>query len=610
MKLFFRLLKYASPIAKYIIPYFVCIAIYAVFNTFNFVLIIPVLETLFSNAEDIITHTAKPEFKLSVSYLNEFIGYYLFKNFGEGSLTVKDILRILSFVLMGSIFISSLFRYLAQRIMANFSIHTLKNLRDSLFTNVMKLNVGYFTNKRKGDVLSRLNGDIGTVQVIITSAVQVLFREPLMIISYFVALLAISVKLTLFTLLVLPIAALIIGTVVKRLRHYAHKSQESVGELLAISDEAITGIKVIKSYNLTNYTTKRYIDKGNFLAWVQRKMATRQQMASPMSEFLGVSALTVILVYGGGLVADGQFDASAFIAYIGIFSQVTRPARAIADTLSTIHQGLAAGERVMELMDTTPSIVDDPNKTHFNGFKDRIEFRNVTFAYEEKEVIKNVSFTINKGETVALVGSSGGGKTTLTDLLCRFYDVNSGEILIDGVNIKDYYLTSLRENMGSVSQDVVLFNDTIRENIALGKLGADNEEIQNAAKIANAHDFILQSPNGYDTNIGDRGAKLSGGQRQRISIARAVLKNPDILILDEATSALDTHAEKVVQEAIGTLLVGRTSLVVAHRLSTIQNADKILVIDEGQIIEEGNHDELIAANGAYKKLIDIQRFKS
>ncbi|MEG0500457.1 MAG: ABC transporter ATP-binding protein, partial [Rikenellaceae bacterium] len=400
-------------------------------------------------------------------------------------------------------------------------------------------------------------------QFIVTNTIQVMFREPLLIISYFVALMAISVKLTIFTVLVLPVTALAIGFVVKRLRHYAHRSQETIGEMLTISDEAISGIKVVKSYNITDYIVQKYIDKGSYFSWVQRKMASRQQLASPVSEFLGVSAITIILIYGGGLVADKLFDASAFIAYIAIFSQVTRPARAITDAFSSIHQGLAAGERVMELMDMKPDIVDDPKKIHFDSFKDKIEFKDVHFSYEEREVIKGVSFTIKKGETVALVGASGGGKSTITDLLSRFYDVNSGSITVDGIDIRDYYLSSLRNHVGTVSQDVVLFNDTIKANIALGKLGATDEEIVTAAKIANAHEFILEAPKGYDTNIGDRGAKLSGGQRQRLSIARAVLKNPDILILDEATSALDTQSEKVVQEALNSLLYGRTSLVVA-----------------------------------------------
>lgn len=609
MKLFIRIFKFASPISKYVIPYFFCILIYAFFNTFNFVLIIPILQTLFEGVDKIAETTVMPEFKFSSSYVTELISYFIFKNFGEGKIDIKSVLMVLSGIVVTSMFISNLFRYLAQKIIANFSIHTLKKIRDTLFTNVMKLSVGFFTNKRKGDVLSRVNGDIGIVQLIITNTIQVMLREPLLLISYFIALLSISVKLTIFTVLVLPVTALAIGFVVKRLRHYAHRSQESVGELLSISDEAISGIKVVKSYNITDYITQKYIDKGSFLSSVQRKMATRQQLASPMSEFLGVSAITIILIYGGGLVADGMFEAGAFIAYIAIFSQVTRPARAITDALSTIHQGLAAGERVMELMDMTSDIDDDPNKIHMNEFKENIKFQNVYFSYEEREVIKGISFTINKGETVALVGASGGGKSTITDLLSRFYDVDSGAITIDGVDIREYYLTSMRNHIGVVSQDVVLFNDTIKANIALGKIGASDEEIIKAAKIANAHEFIMDAPNGYDTNIGDRGAKLSGGQRQRISIARAVLKNPDILILDEATSALDTQSEKAVQEALNSLLYGRTSLVVAHRLSTIQNADKILVIDDGRIIESGSHEELIAKGGEYKKLIDIQKFK-
>lgn len=609
MKLFFKLLKFASPIWVYAVPYFISVAIYAVFNAFNFMLIIPILNTLFSDNTTIATQQVMPEFSLSTEYLTSTISYYIFKYFGDGNITIKDILKILSGVLVVSMFISNLFRYISQRILSNFGIKTLNTLRDKVFENVMRLNVSYFTNKRKGDVLSRLNSDVNTVQIIISSALHVLFREPLLLISYFIALLGISAKLTFFTILVLPAIAIVISSVVKRLRRYAHRSQAAIGELLSISDEAIAGIKVVKSYNLTDYSIKKYSKKGSFLASVQRKMVARQQLASPMSEFLGVAAITIILIYGGGLVADGYFEASAFIAYIGIFSQVTRPARTITDTLGNIHQGLAAGERVIELLDTKPEILDDPSLTHCTGLKDKIEFKDVRFAYEDKEVIKGINFTINKGETVAIVGPSGGGKSTITDLLSRFYDVKSGSITIDGIDLRDYYLSSIREYLGSVSQDVILFNDSIKENIALGKLGATDEEIIAAAKVANAHEFILETPDGYNTNIGDRGTKLSGGQRQRLSIARAILKNPDILILDEATSALDTHSEKVVQEALNSLLKGRTSLVVAHRLSTIQNADKIIVVADGKIVETGSHEELIALNGAYKQLIDIQKFK-
>ena len=611
MKLFFRIFKFASPVGKYAIPYFICVLIYAIFNTFNFVMIMPILDALFHKGIDVRTlPTSMPDFALTADYLNESLNYLMYKYFGhDGGLDIKKILVILSGVLITSMFISNLSRYLSQKIMANFGIHTLKKIRDALFTNIMKLSVGFFSNSRKGDVLSRLNSDIGTVQFIVTNTIQVMFREPLLIISYFIGLIGISFKLTVFTILVLPITALVIGFIVKRLRHYAHHSQEAIGEMLAISDEAISGIKVVKSYNITDYITQKYIDKGTFFSNVQRKMASRQQLASPVSEFLGVIAVTIILIYGGGLVADGQFEASAFIAYIGIFSQVTRPVRAITDSFSSIHQGLAAGERVMEYMDLKPEIVDDPSKTKLVSFEDKIEFKNVHFSYGDKEVIKGINFTINKGETVALVGSSGGGKSTITDLLCRFYDVKSGSIEIDGVDIKDYYLSSLRDHVGTVSQDVVLFNDTIKSNIGMGKLGSADEEIMAAAKIANAHEFITNSPKGYDTNIGDRGAKLSGGQRQRLSIARAVLKNPDILILDEATSALDTQSEQTVQLALNSLLYGRTSLVVAHRLSTIQNADKILVIEDGYIVETGAHAELIAQGGIYKTLIDIQKFK-
>ena len=383
-----------------------------------------------------------------------------------------------------------------------------------------------------------------------------------------------------------------------------------MGELVSVLDESLGGIKIVKTYTATDYIKEKFHDINTDLSKILLWMARRQQLASPMSEFLGITAVAIILIFGGSLVMKGSLSAAGFIAFIAAFSQITRPVRAFIDQFASVNQGVAAGERIFALLDGKNEITDAPDAKEFKGFNDKIEFRNVRFSYDDsREIIRGVSFEVRKGETVALVGPSGGGKSTLSELMERFYDADAGEILIDGVSIHDYKQDSLRSAMSLVSQETVLFNDTIKSNIMLGRRDATDEEVVEACKVANAHNFIMESPEGYDTNIGDRGTKLSGGQRQRLSIARAVLKNPDILILDEATSALDTESEKLVQDALNKLLKGRTSVVIAHRLSTIQNADKIIVVDEGQIVEQGRHEELIAKGGVYARLIELQSLK-
>ncbi|MFI3322346.1 MAG: ABC transporter transmembrane domain-containing protein [Rikenellaceae bacterium] len=604
MKTFLRIFQYAHPIAKFAIPYFILVIIHAIFNMLNYALIIPLLTTLFDGTAMQNPVTQLPKFSISAEALQDTIKYFVYDRFGA-NYSIKDVLKFISCLVVGSVMISNVARYFSQKIMENFRIHTLENLRNALFSNVMRLNVRFFSNERKGDILSKLTSDITQVQFCVTNTLQVAFKEPALIICYFIALIGISGKLTLFTLVFLPITAGIIGFIVKKLRRKAQKGQEALGDMITIAEESLSGVKVVKAYGISDYVTDKFKAKNAEFSQIMRSMATRQQMASPMSEFLGVSAVAVILIYGGGMVVGGEIEAGAFIAYIAMFSQITRPARAIADAFSNIHQGLASGDRVLELIDSEPEVSDD-EKEMVLDFKDKIEFRNVHFAYEEKEVISGISFEIKNGETVALVGSSGGGKSTIADLIPRFYDVSSGEILIDGVNIQEYKLSSLRAQMGIVSQDVVLFNDTIGSNIGLGKIDSSSEEIKRAAEVANAAQFIEESDGGYDTNIGDRGTKLSGGQRQRLSIARAILKNPKILILDEATSALDTESEKLVQHALTSLLKNRTSLIIAHRLSTIQHADKILVIDGGKIAESGSHDSLMDQGGIYRRLVEMQ----
>ena len=610
MKTYWRLLAFARPIGKYAIPYFFYTLFYAVFNTCNFVMIIPLLRTLFDQGAMLEVVTTAPKFALSIDYLTELLNYWLYCLYGADYSTMNILVFLAGFVTISAL-LSNLFRYLGQRTVENLRINSLQSIRNQVFDNVMGLSLSFFSSARKGDMMSRITSDIETVRFCIVNTLQVVFREPFLIIGYVAAMLSISWELSLFSIIYLPIIALIIGSVVKKLRHPALKAQQNFGELTSVLDESLSGMKVIKAYNAEGFFRGKFSAINKHYSDISRRMMYRQQMASPMSEFLGIAAAAGLLIFGGTLVLSGNggLDGSGFIAYIAIFTQITRPMRAFTDAFANINQGIAAGGRVLELLDTKSPITSPVDGgVKLENFSEGIEFRDVRFHYEDdREVLGGISFKVAKGETVALVGPSGGGKSTTSDLIPRFHDVTAGEILIDGRNIKEYNLPSLREKMGIVSQETVLFNDTIENNIRLGNNEATMEQVEMAARIANAHEFITASTEGYQTNIGERGTKLSGGQRQRLSIARAVLKNPDILILDEATSALDTESEKLVQEALEKLLAGRTSVVIAHRLSTIKNADKIIVIDEGKIAEVGTHNELLARGGIYSKLVALQQ---
>ncbi len=610
-KTYLRLLNFAKPLSRYTIPYFFFAAFHALFNTFNYAMIIPILNAMFESDGGFGFQPLYefPGVEFSEAGFTAILSYFYTCVFGASFSAVR-FLALLGVVTITMNFLSNAFRYAAAMTVERLRVNTIQRMRDDMYSHIINLNVGFFAGQRKGDIMSRITQDVMVVQYCITNTLQVAFRDPFLIIGFLVLMISISWQLSLFAVVFLPIVGLVIGRVVKRLRHPAMRSQERMGELVSVLDESLSGIKIIKGYNASGFLVEKFKYINTQLSNLLISMARRQQLASPMSEFMGITAVAVILVFGGVLVGNGLIKGAGFIAFIAAFSQITRPLRSFIDQFANINQGVAAGERIFAMLDSESEVQDLPDARDFEGLKDSIELRDVHFSYDgERDVIDGVTIKVNKGETVALVGASGGGKSTLSELIPRFYDVQMGEVLFDGVNVKEYKQESLRQKMSIVAQETVLFNDSIEGNILMGRPTATHEEVVEASKVANAHNFIMESPEGYATNIGDRGSKLSGGQRQRISIARAVLKNPEILILDEATSALDTESEKLVQDALTKLLEGRTSIVIAHRLSTIYNADRIYVIDKGKVAEEGTHTELLARNGIYAHLIAMQSFK-
>jgi len=606
MKIYFRLLSFAKPIEKFAIPYVIATLFAIIFNTFLFTLLGPLMQTLF--LKDSCVKPLPVSGEKSMFDPRELFQVYIDKISAQHGEVYA--LQIICVVIVITVFLANLFRYFSQRYMEDLRVHTLLNMRKTVFDNVMNLHVGYFNNERKGDIISKVASDVQVVQFTVTNTLQVVFKEPLQLIFFIAVLLSISVKLTLFSLLVIPISGFIISKIVKRLKEQATQSHESFAKMIGFLDESLSGIKIIKAFNAGERVKDKFGEENKFYSFLNRKMARRQQLASPVSQTLGVLVVVFILLYGGTMILTGQGDlkGAAFVVYLTTFSQLMQPIKSLTDSFSGIHSGISAGKRVLELIDTKPELVNKSDAKVLDGFSSALVLENVSFNYGEKQVLKSINIDIEKGKTIALVGPSGGGKSTLMDLIPRFHDPKTGSIKIDGIDYRDLTVESIRSQMGTVNQESFLFNDSIFNNIAFAKPNATEEEVIAAAKIANAHEFILNTENGYQTFVGDRGNRLSGGQRQRVCIARAVLANPPIMLLDEATSALDTESEKLVQEALNNLMKNRTSIVIAHRLSTIQHADQIVVIDKGEVVETGSHTELLNKNGLYRRLIDMQAF--
>ncbi|PUZ27770.1 ATP-binding cassette, subfamily B, MsbA [Chitinophaga costaii] len=609
MKTFKRLLNFATPLRHYVPELMTYTFFGIIFGIVNFTMLIPMLQVIFGQQKMNVVNTL-PHFTLSVEYFKTAFNYYFYQ-FYTPATPLRGLAFVCSIIVLSTI-LANFFRYMSARVLVRMRMNVLERMRNRLYDNLTHQSLDFFHNRQKGEILSVMTNDVQEIEASVISSIQVFLRDPFIIIAYFGVLFYMSWTLTLFTIVFFPISGFLISYISKRLKQKGYFSQEMLGKILNVSEETISGIRIIQSFSSEGFMQRKFAAINRKFSAVSKSMFNQREMASPISEMMGVIVIVILVMYGGQLVLsrdNAGLTGPSFIVYLVFYSQILNPAKNISSALTTLQRGIVAGERIFKLLDEPPHITERPNAIPVSHFNNRLVYENVTFKYEQQNVLHRVNLAIDKGHVIALVGKSGAGKSTMADLLPRFYDVNEGRITLDGQDIRDFKLNDLRNLMGMVSQEAILFNDTVFNNIAFGQTDAKLEDVIQAAKIANAHEFIEQLEHGYDTSIGDRGMKLSGGQRQRLTIARAVFKNPPIMILDEATSALDTESEKLVQEALDKLMQNRTTIVIAHRLSTIQYAHEIIVMDKGEIVERGRHDDLMALNGIYRRLVEMQEFK-
>ena len=604
MKKFFRIISYIKEYKAQMAWYSLFITLSIVFSLFSLGMLTPFLDLIFGKS----SLSSLPVNAINASSIKDVIYGFLQNNIAKYGKSYA--LGWICLFIIVSIFLKNLFLYLSYYFLAPIRNEVTRKYSKLLYNKILALPIGYFTEQRKGDILSRSSNDIAELENSVVGALEGLIKEPLNIIGILLFLFFISFKLTLFVFVLLPIAGFVVGRIGRSLKKQTNKAQVKWGEILSQMEETLTGLRIIKGFNAEQKVKKQFYGLIDDIFGIKNRISYRRDLASPISEFLGVTILSGVLWFGGNLVLNGDIlSPGSFITYVALFSQIINPAKALSQAVYNVNRGTATLDRLNEILEAPVTVNDIASPIQLNEFKDSITFENVGFSYQDDSILHNINLTVKKGKLVALVGSSGAGKSTLADLVPRFHDVSEGQLLIDGINIKNYSLHSLRKQISIVTQEPILFNDTIAANIALGKPEATEDEIIAAAKIANAYDFIIKKEGGFNSTIGDRGSKLSGGERQRLTIARAVLKNPPILILDEATSALDTESEKLVQDAINNMMQNRTSIVIAHRLSTIRHADEIIVMQKGKIVERGNHETLLAQNGYYQKLIEMQEVK-
>lgn len=606
MNYFKKIMRFAIPYKRFAILNIICNIFYALFSTLSFLALIPVIQILFDKTKRVAVEPRWAGLGSLKDYVIDYFNFQVTRRVNEDEVTA---LLFVCGIVVILFFLKNLFGYLAAFFITFLRNGVLRDLRDAIYDKILALPVSYFSEKRKGDTISRITADVNEVQNSFLSILELIVREPLTIIFTITAMLIMSPTLTLFVFVFLPISGFIISLIGKKLKSQSNLAQEENGHFLSLVEETLSSLKIVKGFNAEDKFRRKFRDSTHRLKKILDSLINRQNLASPTSEFLGIFVIVIILWFGGNMVlVEGTLDGATFIAFMGLAYNILTPAKQISKATYSVKKGDAAAERIFQVLETESNILDAKTAMEKTDFEDVIEIENISFRYEEENVLKNFSIKVPKGSTVALVGQSGSGKSTIANLVTRFYDVNEGKILIDGVDIREIRKKSLRSLMGLVTQDSILFNDTVRNNVGLGKDNATDEEIIDALKIANAWEFVKDLPLGLETNIGDSGNKLSGGQKQRLSIARAVLKNPPIMILDEATSALDTESERLVQKALENMMKNRTSIVIAHRLSTIQNADQIVVMQRGQIVEQGKHEELLAKKSTYQKLVEMQSF--